>query len=139
MITDLHVRAVHRGQMRVTASAGEHAVEMDYPLAEGDAKSGLTPLETLLSALSACAANTLILVLAKMQQTVEGLEVIADAHRRTDHPTVLTDIALAFELRGADLDPAAVERAMTIAEDQLCPVWAMLKPGTPITASFRIV
>ena len=31
-----------------------------------------------------------------------------------------------------------VERALDIAENQLCPVLAMLRPGAQITSSFQI-
>ena len=32
-----------------------------------------------------------------------------------------------------------VERAMAQSEEHLCPVWAMLKPGTSIKSTFRIM
>jgi uncharacterized OsmC-like protein len=37
------------------------------------------------------------------------------------------------------MDAAAVERALVVSEEQLCPVWIMLKEGTPIRRSLRIV
>lgn len=73
-----------------------------------------------------------------MQQPLRGLEVHARGLRRDEHPTVFTEIALEFVLHGAGLDPTAVTRALSVAENQLCPVWAMLKAGTPITAAFSI-
>jgi hypothetical protein len=30
-------------------------------------------------------------------------------------------------------------QALDVAEKQLCPAWAMLKPGTPISTSFRVI
>jgi uncharacterized OsmC-like protein len=44
-----------------------------------------------------------------------------------------------FVARGKGVDPLAVQRAIAQADQQLCPVWAMLKPGTPITTSYKIV
>jgi len=37
------------------------------------------------------------------------------------------------------IDPAVVERSLSVAEERLCPVWAMLKPGTTIKSAFCIV
>ena len=109
---------------------------MDYPAAEG---RNPTPLEMLLASLSACAANTLSLVLCrKMGAKVSSLEVEARAQRREEHPTVLTKIELIYHLRGEALAPEMVERALRIAEDQLCPVLAMLRPGTEITSSWQM-
>jgi uncharacterized OsmC-like protein len=59
--------------------------------------------------------------------------------RRDQHPTLLTEIAMEFVVRGTGLDPDAVARALAQSEDQICAVWAMLKGGTRITSSLRIV
>jgi len=139
MPTELVVRAVREGGMRFAATAGEHAVTLDYPLRPGETGAGPTPLQMILASLAACSGSTVALVLERMRQPLGGLEVEARGLRSDEHPTVLTEIALEFVLRGSGLDPEAVQRALTAAENQLCPVWVMLKAGTPITASFRVV
>jgi putative redox protein len=93
----------------------------------------------LLSSLAVCSGSTLALVLGKLQQPFSGLEVRARGLRSDTHPTVLTEISLAFVLRGPSIDSEAVQQALTTAEERLCPVWAMLKPGTCITASFELL
>ncbi len=139
MTTQLSLRAVQKGGMQVSAGDGVHEIQMDYPMVPGESASGLTPLQTLLASLAACSANSVRLLLErKLGQTVTGLEVQAHAQRSASHPTVLTEIALEFELEGSSIDPAAVERAIALSEQQLCPVWNMLKGSTPITSSFRI-
>lgn len=138
MATELTIHAVHEGGMRFTAGNGTHAVTVDYPLKPGDAGAGLRSLELLLASLATCAGNTLALLLGRMEQPVTGIEVEVRAHRREEHPTVLTDIALDFTVAGAGVDQAAAERALAVAETQLAPVWAMLKDSTPITASVRV-
>jgi uncharacterized OsmC-like protein len=39
---------------------------------------------------------------------------------------------------GAPADADAVANAIQQSEERICPIWAMLKAGTPITSSFRI-
>ena len=135
MRTDLSVRAVHIGDMRVDVHIREHVLPMDYPASKG----ACTPLELLLASLAACAGNTLNLVLCrKMGARVASLQVEARAQRREEHPTVLTAIELVYHLRGEGLGQEMVERALRIAEDQLCPVLAMLRPGTEICSSWRM-
>ena len=34
---------------------------------------------------------------------------------------------------------ARVARALAPCEAQVCPVWAMLKPGTPVSSSYTVV
>jgi putative redox protein len=137
MPTEIVVHAVHQGGMRVLADAGEHQVTMDYPIAPGNA--GFTPLQLLLASLAGCAANTLAALLRKSGQEVRGLEVTARGMRREEHPTVFTTIALELVVHGKGVDREVVDRALGQAEQLVCPVWAMLKAGTPITASLRLV
>lgn len=122
--------------MRVDVAVREHVLAMDYPAVDGKQP---TPLEVLLASLAACAANTLSLVLCrKMGATVHSIEVEARAQRRAEHPTVLTAIELAYHLRADDLAPETINLAVRQAEDHLCPVLAMLRPGTEITSSWRM-
>lgn len=138
MATELTIHAVHEGGMRFTAGNGTHTVNVDYPLEAGDVGTGLRSLELLLASLATCGGNTLALLLGRMEQPFTGLEVEARASRREEHPTVLTAIALEFAVHGAGVDGAAVEKAITVAETQLAPVWIMIKAGTPITTSVRL-
>ncbi len=135
MPTEMVVKAVHQGGMRMVAGTGEYQVETDYPLAAGEDCAGLRPLEVLLCSLTSCTGSVVALLLQRMRQPVAGLEVNARATRADEHPQVLTHIALEFVVRGAEVEPHAVERALKQAED-LCPVWAMVKPGTEVTSSF---
>jgi putative redox protein len=138
MPQELSVRAVRESGMCFTASAGEHTVCLDYPLEPG-ATAGPTPLQMLLTSLAVCAGSTLGLLLDRMKQPFTGLAVEARGQRRDEHPTVLTEITLEFVITGAGTDPDRVAQALKLAEEQLCPVWAMLKGGTEIRTSFRLV
>jgi putative redox protein len=138
MKTKLSVRAVHEGGMRVIASDGHFHVPMDYPLNDGETGIGPTPLTMLLASLAACSLNSVMAVLKKMEQPVAGLRVEAHGRRKTDHPTVLTDISLEFTVKGEGVDPAAMARALQVSEERLCPVWNMLKTSTSIKAGFHM-
>jgi putative redox protein len=81
----------------------------------------------------------MVVLLRKLKQPAQGVDVNVRAVRRDQHPTLLTEIAMEFVVRGTGLDPDAVARALAQSEDQICPVWAMLKGGTRITSSLRIV
>ena len=137
MKTELTVRAIHQGGMQVLADNGDFQVKMDYPVKDGDPTVGPTPLTMLLASLAACSLNSVIVVLKKMQQPVTGMQVEAHAARKTEHPTVLSEISLQFLIEG-NVDPAAVSRALQLSEERLCPVWNMLKSSTSIKASFQM-
>ena len=134
MAVECVVRAVHRDGMRFTGVVGGQTVEMDYPLDPGVAGAGPKPMEMLLASLAACAGGSVVALLRRGGHQIEGLTVTARGQRRSEHPTIFTDIAIEFGFRGT-ADIAAVSRAISLAETRVCPVWAMLRSSTPITTS----
>jgi putative redox protein len=137
MPTELVIHADYQGGMKLTAGDGEHTVTIDYPLEPGQPVDGLTPLKLLLVSMAGCIGNTVPLMLARRGQPLRGLEITARGQRRDEHPTVLTCIDVELVLHG-DLDAALVEHCVTLADEKLCPVWAMLRPATPISTTYRI-
>jgi putative redox protein len=123
--------------MRFEVTVGPHTIVTDYPLEANVAGAGPRPLEMLLGSLASCAGGALTALLRRSGQPVRDLKVQARAQRRLEHPTVFTEIALEFVVRG-DVAESVVARAIEQSESHVCPIWAMLKPGTAITSSFRI-
>jgi len=139
MPSELKIQAEQHGPMEFTATDGVHEVTMDYPLpsSDGDPR-GMTPLRLLLASLAGCSGSSVAALLRRDGQPVTGVEVTARGRRRDEHPTVITSIDLEFVVRGP-VDPARVEHALRLSEAQICPVWAMLKAGTPISSRFSVV
>ena len=131
------VEAVRRQAMQFVVTAGPHSVTTDYPLMPDESGVGLRPLEMLLGSLASCAGGSMVALLRRAGQPMTGLRVTARGQRRAEHPTVFTSMTLEFVVCGP-VDPEAVQKAVEQSEAAICPVWAMLKPGTPITSSVRI-
>ena len=68
-------------------------------------------LELLLASLASCAGGSMVVLLRKLKQPAQGVDVNVRAVRRDQHPTLLTEIAMEFVVRGTGLDPAVVARA----------------------------
>ena len=139
MPNELSAKVVFQEKVRFTGQArSEPPVVIDYlpPLGDG---AGLMPLELLLLSLAGCSGQTVIGLLRMMEQPVQGLEVKACGQRRDEHPTIFTSIGLEFVVHGADIDPALVSRAIALSEERYSPIWDMLKVGTTITSSFRLI
>jgi putative redox protein len=128
------------GKMQLTGSVrGQHEVSIDYspPLGDGN---GFTSLELLMTSLCSCSGHTLLYLLSKQGKRVENIEIEATGQRRMEtHPTVLTTIELHYRFFSKDLNEEMVEKAISEAEEKLCPVWAMLKGSTKITWNYEIV
>ncbi|MCL5264285.1 MAG: OsmC family protein [Chloroflexi bacterium] len=105
----------------------------------GGQDKGPRPLELLLVALGGCTGMDVISILRKKRLAVTGYEVFVRAERAQEHPMVYTSIQVEHVVRGKNISPDAVARAIELSETKYCPASAMLRPGTNITSSYRIV
>ncbi len=139
MSVELKVRATLEEKIRfVGRGHTDVAVMVDYPAPRGD-DQGWMPLELLLLSLATCSGQVILGILRKMGQPVAHLEVEAIGQRRDENPAVFTQVDLQFRFAGDGLDPDTLNRAVKVTEEQYCPVWTMLRSGTPISSSVIIV
>jgi putative redox protein len=111
---------------------------MDYTPPLGDGQ-GYMPLELLLMSLAYCSGGTLSFLLRKMGKNIAGVAVHAKGERRDTSPTSFRNISLEFELYSKDAGDADVKKALTLAEESVCAVWAMLKGNVEIMTKYRII
>ncbi len=134
-----HSTAVWRGDrwtFDATTTTG-HTVVMDG-LHDGQQDDGPTPIELLLTALSGCTGTTVLSILRKRREPVEGLEVRADGVRAETHPKVYTHIEVVYRVYGV-VKPESVERAIQLSEEKYCGVSVMLRETAMMTHRFEIV
>jgi len=122
-------------QKFVATSPSGHAVTMDSDRTSNLAPS---PMEMLLTALGACTATDIVIILEKKRQKLDALEVICSGERAADPPRVWTKLELLYRLRGA-LDEKAVKHAIELSEEKYCSVSAMLKKTAHISWRYEIL
>ncbi len=120
-----------------TTSAGL-VVTMDAGVAHGGDDRGPSPMEMLLIALAGCAGRTVLDILHKKREPVQGLEVAVAGTRADTHPKVFTHINMAFRIAG-DVKPESVERAIHLTEAKYCPVSIMLAETAVMSHRFEVV
>jgi len=99
--------------------------------------NGVTPMETLATALGACTAMDVASILVKMRQPLEGFRVEVSGERAEEHPKKFLSLEVVYHLKG-DLDERKVERAIGLSEERYCSVAATIKPAVPITSRYVI-
>lgn len=134
MSTEYVVHAEHQGGMQVVGTSGDLSLKMDYPMGSG----AFTPLELVLVSLAGCSLTSIAYLLGRSKQPFQHLSVTVKGSRRAEHPTLFTSIDLEFMVRGDGVEAGEIEKALRFSEEKLCPVWAMLKPGVPIHATYRM-
>ena len=106
---------------------------------EGQARRGASPMELLMISLAGCTAMDVVSILRKKRQNVTGFEIRIHAERATEHPKVFTAFELEYVVRGVDIDPAAVDRAIQLSTESYCSVHAMLDKAAHITTRYTIL
>lgn len=125
----LHFSAVADSGMRI---------DIDSDPGPDRARQGPSPMELMIMSLGGCTAMDVISILRKKRQNVTGFEVRVHGDRATEHPKVFTDFVIEFIVRGVDIDPAAVERAIQLSSDVYCSAQAMLVKAANIRTTYRI-
>jgi len=139
MVAMREARAVWKGDMTFESEGRKDiGVVMDtIPEVGGDNK-GFTPMELILVGLAGCTGMDVISILRKKRQDVTGFEVITRGTNAEEHPRVYTEIEIEYVVRGHNVDPKAVTRAIELSEGKYCPATNMLNKTAKITSKYRI-
>jgi putative redox protein len=117
---------VHEGGMRFAATTG---TTRTIVFGEAFDLGELSPVETVVVSLAACAAMDVISIAAKKRQVVTRYEIHVQAEQRDEYPQVLTRADVIHEVEGPGVDEAAIRRAIELSATKYCPVNAMLSAG----------
>jgi putative redox protein len=97
------------------------------------------PMELLLAGTGGCTAYDVVLILRRGRHDVTGCELKLQADRAETDPKVFTRINMHFVVRGRNLKPDAVERAVKLSAEKYCSASIMLGKTAEITHSFEVV
>ncbi len=126
--------------MALSAQTGSgHLVNMDGAPEAGGKNLAPRPMELLLAGAGGCSAFDVVLILQRARQAVSACEVNLQAERATEDPKVFTKINLHFTVKGKDLDPTKVDRAVKLSHDKYCSATAMLAKTAELTYSVEVI
>ncbi|TFH34219.1 MAG: OsmC family peroxiredoxin [Anaerolineales bacterium] len=104
----------------------------------GGENDGFRPMELIAMGVAGCTAMDVISILQKKRQEVTAFEVSVEAVQAGEHPKVFTQMHIHYNIRGVNIDPLAVERAMELSEIKYCPAQAMFKEILPIQLTYAL-
>lgn len=123
---------------RATTGSG-HTLILDAASRVGGADRGPRPMELFLIGLGGCTGMDVISILRKMRQDVRGYQIQVRG-READHPPhVFTWIGVEHVVRGRDVNPDAVRRAVELSTTRYCPGIATLGKTATIEISYRVI
>src|SRR6266480_7658152 len=113
-------------------------IDLDAEESVGGMGAGPQPHRLLLLAMAGCTAMDVLSILRKKRQQVDGLSVEVQGSRADQHPRVYTRIEVLYRVRGQNVDPRAVARAIELSATRYCPVIAMLGKVAEVTTSYQV-
>jgi len=120
-------------------SGSGHSVIMGGAATGGGPDAGVRPMEMLLLGLGGCTAYDVVDILEKSRQPVSDVAIEIEGERAGDIPKVFTEIHVRYIVTGPGLDPAKVERAVSLSADKYCSATVMLGASAKITHAIEIV
>jgi putative redox protein len=122
--------------MKVTATwqGGRHfeavgqtgyKVQMDAGPADGGNNRGNRPMELILMGLVGCTGIDVAMILERMREPLESLDIEASGTRREEHPRAFTEIHLTYRMTG-NISPQKAWRAIHLSEEKYCSASASL-------------
>ncbi|WP_354679585.1 OsmC family protein [Cupriavidus plantarum] len=127
------------GMSFVAQTGSGHIVAMDGAPDGGGDNLAPRPMEMVLLGTGGCTAYDVVLILKRGRQDVRGCSVKLEAERANEDPKVFTRINFHFVVTGRNLNPATVERAITLSHDKYCSASIMLAKTAEITHTMEIV
>jgi len=115
---------------------GNNPVMIDYTPPIGD-NAGYTSLELFLLSLSSCAGTAILVLLRKMQKSIQLFEISSIGNRKQEHPTGFKSVKLEINIKSENLTSDEMNKVLGMIEG-ICPVLSMIKGNVEIFYSFKI-
>jgi putative redox protein len=123
----------------IAETGSGHALVMDGAPEAGGRNLGPRPMEMMLAGAGGCTAFDVVLILKKGRQAVSGCEVSLKAERAETDPKVFTHIHFHYRVKGKQLKPESVARAIELSKDKYCSASIILGKTAEITHDFEII
>jgi putative redox protein len=100
-------------------------------------KEAVSPMEAVLMAVAGCSSVDIELILKKMRQDIERIEVEVEGTRADSVPAVFTKINVHYILHG-DIKEDKAKQAVDLSMEKYCSVSLMLAKSVEIKHTFEI-
>jgi putative redox protein len=127
------------GMSFVAESGSGHALVMDGAPDAGGRNLGPRPMELVLAGTGGCTAFDVVLILKRGRHAVSGCEVKLTAERAEADPKVFTHVHFHYQVKGRQLKPEAVARAIELSKEKYCSASIMIGKTAEITHDFVII
>ena len=102
-----------------------------------EVKQNQSPVELLLSAVGACGAIDIVVMLKKRRKTIQHFEIVTQGTRQETTPKYFTDIHCRYVITSPDVEKEELHKVAGLSLEKYCTVAASLK--SRITYSVEVI
>lgn len=127
------------GMLFAGKSEAGHEMLADARESVGGARSAPSAVEWLYFSLGACTGMDVVSLLRKMRQEVTSYDIQMEFDFQDEEwPHYVRAARVTHVLRGPNLDPALVAKAVALTNDKYCSVASSLRYAAEVTSDFVI-
>ncbi len=115
-----------------------HKIVMDTFPEHGGENKGVRPKPLLLFALGGCTGMDVISILSKMREKVDFFNIQVEGELTEEHPKYYKKIVVTYQVKGENINPENVKKAVHLSEEKYCGVSAMLRKAAEIVTRIEI-
>ena len=127
------------GMSFIAETGSGHRVAMDGAPEAGGKNLAPRPMELILAGAGGCTAFDVVMILQRSRQAIQDCQVKLTAERADTDPKVFTRIHFHYTVKGKDLKPEAVERAIKLSSEKYCSASIMLGKTAEMTHDWEII
>ncbi len=99
---------------------------------------GCKPTDGLLLSLAGCMGIDVVMFLQKMKMELESFKVDMVGERNATPPQYFKTVDMVLHLKGRNLNPKKVERAVSLSHEKYCSVYNSLRKDMDVKVNYRI-
>jgi putative redox protein len=104
---------------------------------DGESKKGFSPTQALLASVAACMGVDVVLILQKMREGLEGLDVEVEGDRVDEPPRYFRAVHIRFAIHGT-VSKERAEHAVRLSLDRYCSVFHTLRKDLEVQTSVEL-
>lgn len=131
------IQLINEGVKFKSIVEGKPEIITDYIPPYGDGLSVL-PLELFLISFGTCAGGVILPLLRRTAKQIKDFQITVQGKRREEHPLCFEEIKFIISVISDDIIDEDIKKAINLAEEKLCPVWAMIKGNVKATYEIHI-
>lgn len=120
-------------EMTFEADVAGYKIRLDSDPEHGGRNMGPKPKPLMMVALAGCTGMDVVSLMRKMRVDFESLNIRVEGDMAEEHPKKFDKMKIIYEVKGASVDRAKVEKAVALSQEKYCGVSANFRDAMDLS------